>query len=89
VKDGGKETFTCREAVTEAALIRHESDMPDFLQELSKRAYPILIPLTCRLLNVQLTGLAANAASLVFSGSREWQNLIHYARGARDARRIF
>jgi hypothetical protein len=42
----GKEKVTCREAATGVALMRHESSAPDFLQELSERAYPILIPLT-------------------------------------------
>jgi type VI secretion system secreted protein VgrG len=66
LKDGGKGQVTCQEAATGIAPMRHESDVPDFLQELSEHAYPILIPLTCRVLDVDVTGLAANAASLVF-----------------------
>jgi hypothetical protein len=34
-------------------------------------------------------GLAASAASLAFSGSGEWQSLIHYAMALQDAKRIF
>ncbi|HEY2608735.1 MAG TPA: hypothetical protein VGJ10_22455, partial [Paraburkholderia sp.] len=58
-KDVGQEQVTCREAPTGIVLMRHESDVPDFLQELSGHAYPRLIPLTCRVLDVEVTGLAA------------------------------
>jgi hypothetical protein len=43
---GGQEQVTCRKAAIEAVLMHDESDVPDFLQGLSGRVYPILIPLT-------------------------------------------
>jgi len=62
----GNKKSLAGKTLTDTVLMHHESDVPDFLKELSRRAYPILIPLTYRNLNGQLTGSAANAATLVF-----------------------
>ncbi|MFM0695528.1 hypothetical protein PQQ64_25045, partial [Paraburkholderia graminis] len=65
------------------AEILLEQSGTDFCQDLLLPAYPKLNSLTLMNLNGQLTDLAANAASLVFSGSGEWQNLIHHGRASR------
>jgi len=47
---GNKKSLAVK-TLTDTVLMHPESDVPDFLKELTRRAYLILIPLTYRNLN--------------------------------------